>query len=60
LRLVAQNCLRSVILGASQSSNSAVNKSQTGSLIWNANHTLNTLNIADTFNSANRQTCTDG
>jgi RHS repeat-associated protein len=34
--------------------------SQTGALTWNANGTLQKLQITDQINSANSQTCTDG
>jgi len=40
------------------SSSSSSGKSQTGALTWNANGTLRQLQITDTYNSANTQTCT--
>jgi RHS repeat-associated protein len=43
-----------------QSSNSYVNKSQTGTLTWNGNGTLQKLNVADTYNPTDTQNCAYG
>jgi RHS repeat-associated protein len=43
-----------------QSSNSGVNKSQTGTLTWNGNGTLQQLNVSDTYNPTDTQNCAYG